>query len=235
MLNLQKIREIISERCEDRTYKRLTPNLYLYEIGIAQQKLAMDTKCLSEDTTVTSATGKASYALPSRCIGVYSVYFDGRPLNPTSGYELDSLNESTHWRTQTGPPTDWLESTSDRTRFLIYPIPTSSYNGKTIRIIYSYISDMITTVSQSIEVQEFALPALIALASYQCYKKLEIKYKSDRELRQSQIWQQHALFAKQDYFEAKAEIIKVLENFQKYRFKTVGMAGFPREEDEYTI
>lgn len=111
--------------------------LYNDRANRAQEQFALDSKTTWKDTTWTSASGDATYALPSDFMWEKYVLFNGLPLTPISRDKMHSLSTSDDWTDDTGTPTHYIVDPEEAAKqLLLYPIPQGDDASKTISMRY---------------------------------------------------------------------------------------------------
>jgi hypothetical protein len=129
----------------------------------AQMELAMETKCIKNIYTTTSTASQRSYDMPTNCISIARMEYDGKRIFPNDFIDDDALTGNNPNETVTGTPINYQVFGST---FFLRPTPT---DADTIKI-YSYDApnQPSTTVSLSVPVRyhlmlsDFALFCMFA-------------------------------------------------------------------------
>jgi len=235
-------RQIMQSVCrliEDVNHKRIDEKDVLLEISNGEREVATRTKCLRAfDTSKTTEDGTPTYALPDRCIHILSVQIGDRPIHPTDrdrmdDYELKNFGSDSHWQTKTGVVHWWIYQPEDNKLRLVY-IPDSDGAGETIRMNYAYIPETVIVLGAAMAVPSYAEEAVRLFGLKNCQRQLSTMYKSDHELRQAQIWSQHALMSERNYENEIRKVINTLEGFQGRKIlQRDGTSGLLFSEDDY--
>lgn len=136
-MNLATLRDQAAKFAGDRNITRYTSDDYLTAINRAQEQFVMDTRSLWSDTSWTSTSGVAAYALPSDFMWEKSVSFNGLPLSPITRIRLGEINAADDWTDDAGTPTNYIVDPEEATKqILLYPIPQDGDASKTIAMRY---------------------------------------------------------------------------------------------------
>lgn len=167
-MNLASLRDQAAKFVADPNRTRYADSDYLTALNRAQEQFALDTRALWKDTTWTSAADDATYSLPSDFMWEESVYFNGLLLAPITRRDLAIFSPDKDWTLSTGTPTRYIIDPEEATKqLLLYPIPTSNDNAKTISMRYfplptAMASDTDTPLNSSALMAQFH----IGLAAY---------------------------------------------------------------------
>lgn len=116
-----------------------------------QMELAIKAKCIEDQFTTTTVASQTQYALPTNCMAIKWIEYNGTPLQRISDREYDALTLNNSVTTLTGTPQYFKEF--DKTLWLL-PTPDSAV---TLRI-YAFVAPTQMTASSSFEVpDEFVL------------------------------------------------------------------------------
>ena len=235
----KQIMQSICRLIEDVNHTRIKVEDILLEISNSERKVAQRTKCIRAfDTSKTTTKSVANYALPDRCVHIFSVQINGKPIFPKDrgwmdDWELKNFDEDSHWETKEGAVHWWLyQPEMDNELRLVY-IPDSEAAGSTIRVHYAQIPETVITPGGNLFVPSYAEEAVRMLSLSRLQRQLATQYKDNFALRQAQIWAQHAMSSERQYENEILEIKKTLEGFQGRRIlQRDGTAGLIFSEDD---
>lgn len=89
----------------------------------AQEQFAFDSKALWQDESWTTASGTATYSLPSTFMYEDWVTYDGAELTPISRHEIQRLYGK-DWSTETGTPSHFIVDPEEASKTVrLVPIP----------------------------------------------------------------------------------------------------------------
>jgi len=133
------------------------PNLIAYA-DEGQKYVVRETKSLEGSSTASTVSGTQTYALPSDCIAIRRITFDGIKLFPIDFIELDEseMDETG----STGSPTNyyiWNDT------LYLYPIPGGS---GTLKIFYYKAPATIDASDDTLETKEVYDDAIVCYMTY---------------------------------------------------------------------
>ncbi len=240
MTRLQ-ILQSVARLVEDTKHQRISSKDKLLEISNGERDVSLKTKCLRAfDTSKSTVESQATYALPDRCVHIFSVQIGGKPIFPKTrdwmdDYELKNLDEETHWETHKGAVNWWLyqPETSDAELRLVY-IPDSGAAGAVIQMHYAQIPETVIKPGTAMYVPAYAEEAVRLFGLFKCQAQLSTIYKDHEALAASAIWQRKALISERQYNEEIFKVQGVLEGFQGRKIlQRDGTAGLIFSEDDY--
>ncbi len=143
-MNLSEIRsDIYSQIDEETTSTYITSTELNRWINQAQSIINRKTREIKSSTTLTSTASTASYALPSDCLSIERVFYDGEHIHKATWPELDELG-LTDSSAGTGVPDYYVR----RGGYLyLYPVPSTS----SLNIVVTYIARPATLSDDSDE------------------------------------------------------------------------------------
>lgn len=239
MTRLQ-ILQSVSRLIEDSKHQRIKAKDILLEISNGEREIAIKTKCLRAfDTSKSTIESQADYALPDRCIHLFAIKIDNRPIVPTTrewmdDYELKNFSDETNWETKEGEVIRWIYQPETTKELKLVYIPNSDEAGKVIRMHYAYIPETVLTPKTAIFVPSYAEEGVRLFALFKCQRQLETMYKDQHSLAQASIWQRKSIINIQQYERELMKIREVLEGFQgRTILERDGTAGLIFSADDY--
>lgn len=115
----------------------------LYEAEMELARFAYTIEA-SPDTSTSTAAGTRAYTIPTRCISIYRLTYDGQKLKPISFREDDAITDLDEETSDQGEPMYYAQW---GTQVFLRPVPDSV---KTLKFYY-YREPAVITTSDSIE------------------------------------------------------------------------------------
>lgn len=238
-MNIRTAVQQLASLIEDKAHEYVKADWLIWWLSDGQREVAKRTFCLRSSSTDTSVAGQGTYSLPDRCIRIERIYYDGYPIDPTDRVELDrdaqDINDEENttgesWEDEQGTVSGWVHDLhANKIRLVMVP----KESGKVIKILYSYMPEEFTAITATTTLPVYAERAMFLFALINAQRHIAVKYDSDKQLRQAQIWQNHARVNEAQYEAQILDIIQIVQQFQHTAIVHQQGVGMEFEEDYY--
>ena len=240
-MNIRNAVQQLSSLIEDKAHEYVKADWLIWWLSDGQRAVAKRTLCLKNSSTASgpSVASQGAYSLPTRCIGIDRVYYAGYPIDPITREEMDrTMQDSTDasetsvkaWEDEEGTVERWIY---DRHANKIRLVAVPKVAGSEIRILYSELPEEFINITATTNIPEFADEAMFLYALINAQRHISVKYESDKQLRQAQVWQNHARINEAKYEHQIQEIKTMIQGFQNTNIIVQQGVGMEFEEDRY--
>lgn len=159
--------------------KAIPPPEFLRRIiNIARREVARKTRALQCWNTTNSIENRSSYKIPADCLKIIEVWYDHRPLDYKTNFNMNHLMQYAYDATgSTGTPKFWsLYGGENQETAFIYLYPTPSADDKEIKLQTIQLPADLVNVSSVCE-----LPANIQAKVEESVFMVLMKYRGDSQ------------------------------------------------------